>query len=303
MKRCPTCQSTYTDDSLRFCLQDGAQLVRAGEAPSRRFDPDATLREDFVERDDQPPPTEILDARIAPTARIASPAPTEVVNRRATRHGPPQNIAPAPESSGTAIKAALITLAAVLLMVAGLSLWLWLRSSGQSNRNAAASENDRRAGNENGEAYSKGNGATSAPPGKITATASSTRPPLAGNTYEAANALDGRLMTAWVEGVSGPGLGEWIRCDFEREVTLKRVSIAPGYFKSPQIWARNNRVSAATLYFSDGTSRRFGFDDRMEEQPLEVGAIRTSWVRIVINDVYPGTDPDTAISQLAFEWE
>ncbi|HYY56271.1 MAG TPA: discoidin domain-containing protein [Pyrinomonadaceae bacterium] len=302
MKRCPTCQSTYTDDSLRFCLQDGAQLVRAGEAPSS-FDPDATLREDFVERNDRPPPTEILDARIAPTARMRSPAPTEVVNRRATRHGPQQNIAPAPESSMTAIKAAVIVLAVLLPIVAGLGLWLWLRSSGESNRNAAASENDRRAGNENGGAYSNRNGPTSAPPGRITATASSTRPPLAGNTYEPANALDGRLMTAWVEGVSGPGIGEWIRCDFEREVTLKRISIAPGYFKSPQIWARNNRVSAATLYFSDGTSRRFGFDDRMEEQLLEVGAIRTSWVRIVIDDVYTGTDPDTAISQLAFEWE
>src|SRR5437870_5187430 len=27
MKRCPQCQSTYTDDSLQFCLQDGISLV------------------------------------------------------------------------------------------------------------------------------------------------------------------------------------------------------------------------------------------------------------------------------------
>lgn len=38
MKRCPTCQSTYTDDSLLYCLTDGATLV-AG--PS--FDAQATL--------------------------------------------------------------------------------------------------------------------------------------------------------------------------------------------------------------------------------------------------------------------
>lgn len=27
MKRCPQCHSTYTDDALKYCLQDGAQLV------------------------------------------------------------------------------------------------------------------------------------------------------------------------------------------------------------------------------------------------------------------------------------
>ncbi|HKR02052.1 MAG TPA: nuclear transport factor 2 family protein [Pyrinomonadaceae bacterium] len=42
MKRCPTCQSTYTDDSLGFCLTDGAALVDV--AP---FNPQATLPNEF----------------------------------------------------------------------------------------------------------------------------------------------------------------------------------------------------------------------------------------------------------------
>src|SRR5918997_7005509 len=42
MKRCPTCQSTYTDDSLTFCLTDGAGLV--GVAP---FNPQATLPDEL----------------------------------------------------------------------------------------------------------------------------------------------------------------------------------------------------------------------------------------------------------------
>jgi hypothetical protein len=41
MKRCPTCQSTYTDDSLSFCLTDGAALVSAA------FNPQATLPNEF----------------------------------------------------------------------------------------------------------------------------------------------------------------------------------------------------------------------------------------------------------------
>lgn len=38
MKRCPTCQRTYADDSLTFCLDDGTPL-----AASDQFDPGATL--------------------------------------------------------------------------------------------------------------------------------------------------------------------------------------------------------------------------------------------------------------------
>ena len=33
MKRCPTCQRTYTDDSLRFCLEDGATLLGGSSDP------------------------------------------------------------------------------------------------------------------------------------------------------------------------------------------------------------------------------------------------------------------------------
>jgi F5/8 type C domain len=290
MKRCPTCQSIYTDDSLRFCLQDGSQLVGASDAVNSA---DETWR-GHLAGSNEPPPTEILDARVAPTVRVPSPAQTEVVRTRATEIGPqgstaPPNMAAPPRSSSPVMTVVVIAVGVLLLGMAGLGLMFWLRSPGRQSERATTADNERRT--------------APAAPLKITATASSTRPTLAGNTYEAANALDGRLMTAWVEGVEGAGLGEWIRCDFDREVTLKRISIAPGYFKSQQIWARNNRLASAVFSFSDGTSRRFSFDDRMEEQMLEVGAVRTNWVRIEIKEVYAGTDPDTAISQLAFESE
>ncbi|MGA9994560.1 MAG: hypothetical protein WBP93_04050 [Pyrinomonadaceae bacterium] len=117
--------------------------------------------------------------------------------------------------------------------------------------------------------------------------------------------LDGSLLTAWDEGVSGPGIGQWIRCDFAREVKLLRIRIAPGYFKSPQLWTHNNRLAAATFYFSDGSTRRFNFQDRMEEQRLDVGGVRTRWVRMAIDNFYAGStdSEDTPISELAFEWE
>jgi hypothetical protein len=123
------------------------------------------------------------------------------------------------------------------------------------------------------------------------------------NTYYPANAIDGKRSTAWIEGVDGAGIGEWIRFDFDREINLHRILIQPGYFKSPQIWASNNRMATLTAYFSDGTSRDLNFSDRMDSQKVDIGSVKTKWVKFVIKSVYYGTDPDTAISELAFEWD
>jgi hypothetical protein len=139
----------------------------------------------------------------------------------------------------------------------------------------------------------------------IVCTASSARSSEAGVTYQASNLLDGNLATAWDEGVSGPGIGDWVRCDFGREVKLTRICIAPGYFKSAGLWKQNNRLASATFYASDGSSRRFAFQDLMIEQRFEVDGITATWVRMVVEGTYPGTSDaeDTPISSLSFEGE
>jgi serine/threonine protein kinase len=139
----------------------------------------------------------------------------------------------------------------------------------------------------------------------ITATASSARKPFRSIDYGPDKAVDDSMMTAWVEGTRGPGIGEWIRFDFSRDVKLRRIIIAPGYFKSQQIWLKNNRLAVAVFYFSDGTSREFRFADQMEEQKIEVGDVTTTWVRIEIKQVHlaQSDSEDTAISKVAFEWE
>jgi hypothetical protein len=140
---------------------------------------------------------------------------------------------------------------------------------------------------------------------EIKATASSTRASESGITYEPGNVLDQSLATAWIEGASGPGINESIRFDFTREVKLNRIIITPGYFKTPELWKQNNRLAGVTFYFSDNSSQRFTFPDRMVEQRLEVGGIKTGFVRMTIDDYYPGAvdAEDTPISSVAFVWE
>jgi len=138
---------------------------------------------------------------------------------------------------------------------------------------------------------------------RISVDASSVRYAVQSNTYVASNVLDGSRKTAWIEGADGPGLGESLRFDFGREINLRRIVILPGYFKSPEIWKQNNRLARATLYFSSGTSQSVSFPDQMERQSIDLGSIKTRSVRLEINEVYSGSDPDTAISEVVFEWE
>ncbi|HJZ78863.1 MAG TPA: discoidin domain-containing protein [Pyrinomonadaceae bacterium] len=286
MKRCPKCNRTYQDDTLRFCLEDGSLLTsatREGEAPS----------------------TAILPAPTAPTQKSAVPTIPSYPNiARAS--------ASETRQSNPLLTAGVITIALLLLLLVGIVGYFVLKHSGADQTNQTASnprpapttgsnQTVKATPNDRDDAFTST--AQTGNPLKITPSSSSVRLAVQSNTYYPANAIDGKRTTCWMEGVDGPGIGEWIRFDFDREIKLHRILIQPGYFKSPAIWAQNNRIASLTAEFSDGSSRQLSFDDRMDSQKVDVGAVRTRWVRLKIASVYYGTDPDTAISEIAFEWE
>src|SRR5437764_4142736 len=62
MKSCPTCNRTYPDDTLAFCLMDGSVL-------SAPYDPSQTRA--TPPRSNEPPPTEVISA----PAKPAEPRP------------------------------------------------------------------------------------------------------------------------------------------------------------------------------------------------------------------------------------
>src|ERR1044072_3852204 len=71
MKRCPTCNRTYTDTSLNFCLEDGTPLST---------DPalNATIRYPASRDTADPPPTEIYHPPppvVSPRQTIPPPPP------------------------------------------------------------------------------------------------------------------------------------------------------------------------------------------------------------------------------------
>jgi hypothetical protein len=290
MKRCPKCDRKYQDDTLRFCLEDGTKLSEA--------------------RDSNPPATEVMPSRAMPTLKASGS--TVPSYRSGGELLPPERER---RQSNAILTVGVVVIAVLLLALVGLAAYFVLRqpsdtvvktdpsgmptSKTGSNQNA----NPPKSGSPDNSEEINSSGTSNSGPLKITASASSVRLAVQSNTYYAANAIDGKRSTAWIEGTDGPGIGEWIRFDFDREITVHRILFQPGYFKSPQMWAENNRLASITAEFSDGSSRDINFSDRMESQKFDVGAIKTRWVRFVIKSVYYGSDPDTSLSEVAFEWE
>ena len=284
MKRCPKCQRAYEDETLRFCLEDGSPL--------------------FDARDSEAPATEILPARGTPTLKSTGPT----VPSYQGVSGPPPEIHDTRASNPilTAGVIAIVCLLLALVAIAGVFVFRQSREREPEVARTATPSTSPTAVTRTGAGddtqtviSSPSNGA----PLKIAASASSIRLAVQANTYYASNAIDGKRATAWIEGADGPGIGEWIRFDFDREMTLHRILWQPGYFKSPAIWNQNNRLATVRAEFSDGTWRELKFVDRMESQKVDVGAVRTRWVKFVITSVHYGSDPDTAVSEIAFEWE
>lgn len=113
------------------------------------------------------------------------------------------------------------------------------------------------------------------------------------------NTRDDRLESAWVEGANGPGLGEWIAFTFKPQ-TIQYLEIFPGYGKSKDLFFANHRLKRATLIFSDGTRAAVQLFDEMRVQTVILpNPVRTSSLRLIIEEVYPGTQyDDTAIAEI-----
>lgn len=136
MKRCPTCNRTYTDLSLNFCLEDGTPL--AADAPGGP-DPNATLRYPSPRDTAEPPPTEIYHPPPpVVTPRPAPPPPPP----------PPQQWSPSPtqppRKKSNAIWWILGGFAALVVIGAGLVVMLIaLASLGSDPNNTNLNANTR----------------------------------------------------------------------------------------------------------------------------------------------------------------
>lgn len=131
-----------------------------------------------------------------------------------------------------------------------------------------------------------------------------------GISYNAANAHDFSLKTAWVEGVKGYGIGESLTYYFDNEnPRITRILIYNGYVKSEQVWKSNSRVKKLKVYENDELIALLELADTRALQTFEMPnplGRRTDGAELILQfeiaDVYKGnTYDDTAITELYFD--
>ena len=155
--------------------------------------------------------------------------------------------------------------------------------------------------------------------------ASSTLSSKSGKLYRAENVRDHNIETAWVEGVEGNGIGEWIEILVCKDLPMNyldnmTIMIIPGYAKDRKRWEKNNSVKKARLTFKTSSVSwdtivefkalpAFGKGSSIPTLYLKLSdwesklnraktSLITLWCRLTILEVYPGTKyKDTCISE------
>lgn len=298
MKLCPTCRSTFTDETLSFCLQDGTPLVALATENLSQHSTDPNRDAPTLQMNEAQ--TEgLIDEITLERKRQSSQEP--MFQQQPVFQPQPQ----ARKGGNIFLTLGVIVIAFCLLALVVIGAAFLAKDYLFANQNAdnknIPSENKPDVKTSPTPKPSPSPTPTPKPSG-ISVTASSTRVPYKDIIYNASFLVDGNLSTAWIEGANGKGIGESVSFNFGKTVTLKKIIVYPGYFKSESIWKKNNRLATVTFYFSNGSSQEFSFEDKMEPQTIDVGAIKTSYVKLVIENVYAGeTDfEDTAISELNF---
>ncbi len=116
--------------------------------------------------------------------------------------------------------------------------------------------------------------------------------PTAGDIgYGPQNLTDRGARTAWC--VSGKaGQPAWIALKFDRPTPLPVLGWLNGYHKSPGAYRANARVRTVAAYADDRLLGRFGLEDRMGPQRLNLPATLAREYRFAVEAFYPGAKYD-----------
>ncbi len=127
--------------------------------------------------------------------------------------------------------------------------------------------------------------------------------------YSAKSANDLSYKTAWVEGKTNSGIGEYIEYYFEnKSPRITSIIISNGYQKSDSAWKNNNRVKKFKLYINGTEFGILNLSDSKTDQEFKLGAFGHNSdgsdliLRFEILEVYKGDKyNDTAITEIYFD--
>lgn len=120
--------------------------------------------------------------------------------------------------------------------------------------------------------------------------------------YKVENVIDDNPSTAWIEGVSDDGIGQFIQFSSNNTFRVDKIDIINGFSKNQKTYMKNNRVKKVIIEFSDNSQQVYELEDNnMEYQTIDIGGINTNSVKVIIQEVYTNgrVYKDTCISEIS----
>lgn len=132
------------------------------------------------------------------------------------------------------------------------------------------------------------------------------------NSYDVMMLKDGSPNTAWVEGVSGDGIGEYVLFKFPKikftesaigdKINFNGFLMLNGYLKNEKTWKNNSRVRKIKIYHNDTPIYAVDLFDSMKLQEISFDTVwlrHGDTVKVEILEVFKGLKySDTAITEL-----
>jgi hypothetical protein len=153
--------------------------------------------------------------------------------------------------------------------------------------------------------------------GMDTLSASSFLKPGKTSSYEPKNIHDLNYGSAWVEGVPGNGVGEFVTYHIPpNNPRINKLIVVNGYVRNDKTWIENSRVKKLKMYLDNKPYAILNLKDVKNEQLFSVDLIGYSdrhdynallikpWytIKFEIMEVYPGSKyQDTAITEIYFD--
>ncbi len=131
--------------------------------------------------------------------------------------------------------------------------------------------------------------------------------------YAPQNAHDLNYKNAWVEGVAGYGIGEYLLYSFDASSPrITEINVVNGYVKSQSAWENNSRVKKLKVYIDDEPFVILNLQDIRGVQCFKFEPIGKGWevakeqpdwtMKFEILDVYKGLKyDDVVISEIYFD--
>jgi hypothetical protein len=136
-------------------------------------------------------------------------------------------------------------------------------------------------------------------------------------TYGASNAHDLNYKTAWVEGVTGYGVGEFLTYTFDGDSPrINEIIVVNGYVKSQAVWQDNSRVKRLKVFLDNKPIAILNLQNIRGEQRFKISPIGArgresnvdlsklpDWtLKFEIMEVYKGLRySDVAITEIYFD--